>query len=178
MKLSTAVNSAVLSLVVLSTTGVSATETPSRVVLKGGSKKSKKNRGKSVKYGFFPPSDPDQYNIRDPVAGFFATSGDSATLFQPLTDPDDGSNVGTVYGTCTVLQPGVTNHCNLTVVYDNGKGTSGSFTYGGFAFSTPTGGSYGTFNILGAQGDFQPKGTVSFVQADLGSLFSAEATFE
>jgi hypothetical protein len=175
MKLSTVVYSALMSLV-LSTTGVSATETPSRV-LKGG-KKDKKNRGKSVKYDFFLPSDPEQYDIRDPVAGVFATSGDGLTVFQPLTDPDDGSNVGTLYGTCTVLQPGATFYCNFTPVYDNNKGTSGSFTYAGVGFLTPVGGLYGTLDILGAQGDFQPKGTVSLVQTGPGQVISVEATFK
>jgi hypothetical protein len=173
MKLSTVVYSALMSLV-LSTTGVSATETPSRV-LKGG-KKDKKNRGKSVKYDFFLPSAPEQYDIRDPVAGVFATSGDGLTVFQPLTDPDDGSNVGTLYGTCTVLQPGATFYCNLTAVY----GTSGSFTFGGVSFFAPppTGGSDGTFTILGAQGDFKSEGTVTASQAGLGMGFAAEVTFE
>jgi hypothetical protein len=182
MKLSTAVYSALLSLVVLSTTGVSATETLSRV-LKGGKKKgkkgSKKNRVKSIKFDYFPPSDtnPDQqYNIRDPVAGVFATSGDSVTFYEAMTDPDDGSNVGTIYGKCTILNPGDSFYCNYTANY----GTSGSFTFGGVAFFNPpsVGGSYGTFSILGAQGDFQPKGTVTVVQAGFLQAFAAEATFE
>jgi hypothetical protein len=193
MKLSTVVYTALLSIVVLSTTGVSATETPSRVLKggkkdkkgkkgkggKGGSNKGGKKGGKSIKFNFSPPSDtnPDQqYNIRDFEAGVFATSGDSVTFFEPLTDPDDGSNVGTVYGICTVLQPFVTFYCNLTAVY----GTSGSFTFGGVSFFAPppTGGSSGTFTILGAQGDFKSEGTVTAVQAGFGQFFAAEATFE
>jgi hypothetical protein len=184
MKLSTVVYSALLSLVVLSTTGVSATETPSRV-LKGSKKKgkkgkkgNKKNGVKSVKFNFFPPLDPEQYDTRDPVAGVSATSGDVSTYFEAMTDPDDGSNVGTIYGICTILQPGVTFYCNFTPVYDNNKGTSGSFTYGGVGFFTPTGGSYATYNILGAQGDFQPKGTVSMVYEYGPGALSLEATFE
>jgi hypothetical protein len=173
MKLSTVVYSALLPLVVLSTTSVSATETPSRV-LKGG----KKRVSKSVKFDFFLPPDPGQLDIRDPVAGIYATSGDSATFFEPLADPDDGSNVGTIYGTCTVLQPFVTYYCNLTAVYDNNKGTRGSLTIAGIGFFTPAGGSDATYSIMGAQGDFQPKGTASFVQAGPGQVISAEATFE
>jgi hypothetical protein len=178
MKLSTVVYSALLSLVVLSTTGVSATETPSRVLKGGnkGNKGNKKNGVKSVKFNFFAVNDLAQFDIRDPVAGPGATSGDSATLFQPLTDPDDGSNVGTLYGTCTILEPGLTNYCDLTAVYDNNKGTSGILTYGGVRFFLSAGSRETTFTILGAQGDFQSNGEFSLFQS--GPVVAAEATFE
>jgi hypothetical protein len=78
MKLSTVVYSGLLSLVALSTAGVSATETPSRV-LKGG-KKGKKNRVKSLKFNLLAPSDPAQFDTRDPVAGAFGTSGDTVPI--------------------------------------------------------------------------------------------------
>jgi hypothetical protein len=74
MKISTVVSSALLSVVFLSTKGVSATGTPSRG-LRG------KNRIKSVKYDLFAPSDLGQLDIRDLVAGIFATSGDGAAFF-------------------------------------------------------------------------------------------------
>jgi hypothetical protein len=153
----------------LSTTGVSAQG--------GGGKKNR--RVKSVKFDFVPPSDLGQLDIRDLAAGVFATSGDVAAFFQSLSDPDDGSNVGTAYGTCTVLQPGMTFYCNFTVsmIIIKVPAEASRMVVG---FNTPTGGSYATQSILGAQGDFQPKGTVSFVQdagqIGLGSV-SAEATF-
>jgi hypothetical protein len=75
-------------------------------------------------------------------------------VFEPMADPDDGNSVGTVYGTCTVMQPFVTTYCELTAVYDNNKGiSSGSLTLGGVGFLTPIGGSYATYSIMGAQGD-------------------------
>jgi hypothetical protein len=105
---------------------------------------------------FFNPSESVNIVAAD-MSNPWSTPGDMTLVSGPLYGfpEEDPTLLGTIYGTCTILRPTVSDYCHFTAYYDYGE-VQGGWTYMGTLFNPvpsvdpPN----GPFTIVGTRGDF------------------------